>query len=145
MAKGSFRQNYLSRPFSLFNVYMAVSYLAFENEAPVLWGTGRWTLDKALEIKPDSPDAVLLLAWSHYRDRDLAGAISTARRVITLDPDFAKAWLGLGLFLRENEDASEAVVAFKKVLDLYPDCPQKTAIDNLIDKLERDGAEALFW
>lgn len=134
MAKGSFKQKYLYRPSSLFNVCMAASYLIFENEVPVLWGVGKWALDEALKIKPDSPDAVLLLAWCHYRQKEMTEAIASARRATELDPRFSKAWLGLGLFLREKGESSQAVAAFEKVLELYPDYPQKSLLEQLMSQ-----------
>jgi tetratricopeptide (TPR) repeat protein len=124
---------YSANPNSRFNAAMAIAFtLQKRKHLKPLSPLGEALLDYALELRPDSADAHLLKAWYH-RDRDRVDeAIEEVKIAIQLDPEHARAWLALGLFLSSTKNYPEAIEAFNKTLELYPGLPQRTAISDLI-------------
>jgi protein O-mannosyl-transferase len=138
-AKENMKEKYVSSPFSRFNTSMAVAILLRRENLPApLRGLGEKFVDYALEIQPAAPDAHLLKAW-YLRDRNEIGeAVASAQRAIAADPDYAKAWAGLGFFLLESNRLQEAVSAFDKTLELYPGCPQRKTIREIISGIREN-------
>ncbi len=136
-SKRSFWANYVLHPFSRFNVCMAVAYLAWERPLPPsLMKVGESFLDYAAKLQPESADVHLLKGWYYYQRKDAHEAVAEARQALMLDPEYARAWLGLGFFLAEANNPQEAINAFQKVLELYPGYPQRLAIMDIIADLK---------
>jgi protein O-mannosyl-transferase len=134
----SFSQKYVMRPFSTFNACMAMAYLVRENNLPApFMKMGENFVDYALKIQPRSADALLLKGWYHYEKDETIEAVTRAKSAIYLEPDNAKAWLGLGFFLAKANHPKEAITAFQKTLELYPGYPQRVAILDISANLLR--------
>lgn len=134
----SFEQKYVRKPVSLFNIYMAAAYWVRKNKLPEpLMRVGEFCLTKARELRPADPDVYLLQGWYRYEKGLYGEAAGQAEHAIQLDPDYAKAWLGLGFFLKEQGDRQGAAGAFEKTLDLYPGYPERAAIRSLIAALRQ--------
>jgi len=128
---------YVRRPFSPFNACMAVAFLIQKHQglAPFL-GFGEIALNWALQMRPDSTDAHLLKGYYHYSKNEALKAVEEAQYVLRLDPEYAKAWMGLGLFLAKANRPEDAVASLRKSLELYPGQPQRRSVTNLIASLE---------
>jgi tetratricopeptide (TPR) repeat protein len=125
-------QKYARNPFSRFNFDMAVAFLVQENHLPKFFQDfGERRLDAALEISPDSRDALLLKGWYFYNGDDAQNAAATARKVLDGDPESSNAWLALGFFLARAGDSQGAVSAFEKVIELYPGYSKRTLTEEL--------------
>ena len=139
-SKWSFEKKYVERPFSRFNICMAVAYLVRDHKLPSCFAKlGELSLDYALKLDPDSSDAHLLKGWYYFEKDQIDEALLAAHKALALDPDYAKAWMGLGFFLAQRSDPGEAVSAFTKALDLYPGYPQRNAIIGIINSLQQDA------
>ena len=132
----SFDNKYVRKPFSPFNISMAIAYLIRKYNArePVMQ-LGDLSLTWAEWMKPDHPDVHLLKGWYSYERGNYQEAAEEANRAIKLDPEYAKAWLGLGFFLSKTDDKKGAIRAFEKTLELYPGYREKRTIHELIAQL----------
>ena len=140
MAKEDMKEKYLSSPFSGFNACMALAYLGRNDNLPSsLLSLGEKFLDYAIEINPRVANAHLLKAW-YLRDRgETKQAIASTLLALAVDPDYAKAWSGLGFFLMESNQFVEAAGAFNKTLELYPGCPQRKTIMEIISDIRQNA------
>jgi tetratricopeptide (TPR) repeat protein len=135
--KSDFTKKYVYQPFSRFNASMAGAFLIRSNQIPSPFSRlGEALLDYALEISPNSADAHLLKGWYHFARGEWEAGVAEAGRSIELDPEYAKAWLGMGFFLVKGNRSEDAIAAFRKSLDLYPGSPQRAAISGMIKGLE---------
>ena len=131
-------QKYVLRPYSRFNFDMAVAYLVQSYHLPkLLRHIGKNCLDAALTDCPASRDAQLLEAWWLYNENDAVRAAQNARKLLARDPNNSKVWLALGFFLAKEGDNTEAVAAFRKVIELYPGYSQRTIVEGLCSQLNR--------
>jgi tetratricopeptide (TPR) repeat protein len=109
-----------------------------DNLSAPFQGLGEKSLDYAIELQPGVANAHLLKAW-YLRDRnETVQAIASAHQAIASDPDYAKAWAGLGFFLLESNQLEEAVAAFSRVLELYPGSPQRKTILEIISGIREN-------
>ena len=137
IAKENMKKTYLSSPFSRFNAFMAVAYLGRNDSTPPRFRSLGEKFLACIAINPTVPDAHLLKAW-YLRDRgETEQAVASAQRAL-LDPEYAKAWSGLGFFLMESNQFAEAAGAFNKTLELYPGCPERKAIIDLISDIQQN-------
>ncbi|MHC1729163.1 MAG: hypothetical protein AB9866_24730 [Syntrophobacteraceae bacterium] len=137
-ARWNFDQKYVSHPFSKFDFCMAVAFLAQERQMSGFFREiGERCLDVALEIEPNSPDALLLKGWYFYEADKAAEAVVVTQKALNADPQNAKAWLGLGFFQAKAGSAAEAVLAFKKTLELYPGYSRRNVIEDMCAQLEK--------
>ena len=111
---------------------MAVAFLVQEKHLPKFFQDfGERRLDAALDISPDSPDALLLRGWYYYNMDDAENAVAAARKVLDGDPESSNTWLALGFFLARAGDSQGAVSAFEKVIELYPGYSKRTLVEEL--------------
>ena len=135
--KWEFHRKYLSHPFSLFNLNMAVALLICERNLPSPYSDlGQWCLENALKLKPDSSDAHLLKGWYYHAGGRFPEALAEGRRAVDLDPLSAKARLGVGFFQNSLNQRDEALSSFRKVLEMYPGCPERSAVLGIIKEIE---------
>jgi protein O-mannosyl-transferase len=135
----SFWRKYVRQPYSRFNLCMAAAFLARTTALPaILVQYAEQLLDYALTLEPNSADAILLKGWYHYQKDETEQAIASAHRAIALESDSARAWLGMGFFLIKAGLNQEALAAFRQTLELYPRCPERLAISDLMSELYRD-------
>lgn len=117
---------------------MAMAYLLRVPSYPqLLRNLGEGFLDYALELQPGAPDAHLLKAWYLYDRKEIQQAVVSAERALAVDSNYAKAWLGSGYFLMELNQFPEAVASFQRGLELYPGCPQRQSVRQLIANIEQ--------
>ena len=136
--KWNYFQKYVRNPFSRFNFDMAVAFLVQEKHLPKVFpGFGERRLDAALEISPDSPDALLLKGWYFYNRDDAENAVEAVRKVLEGDPENSNAWLALGFFLAKAGDTDGAVAAFEKVIELYPGYSKRTIVEEFCRQLRQ--------
>lgn len=132
----SFLDKYVYHPFSRFNFSMSVAFLIREKQLPSpATKIGEAFLEYALRLEPDAADAHLLKAWYLFEKDEVENAVAEAKLVLDRDPDYAKAWLGLGLFLVKS-NPEDAIQALNKALELYPGYSQRSVIRDLITTLE---------
>ncbi len=136
--KWSFSDKYIHHPFSPFRFCMAVAYAVRERRLPLTFlRIGEYFLKEALRLQPKNPDAHLLMAWYHLEKKEPEQAISSARRALEFDPKYAKGWLGLGFFLMAAGRNQEALHSFQNVLALYPGCPQRSTIEEILQGINK--------
>lgn len=82
------------------------------------YDAARASLERALDIDPDSPIARFNLAEAMRRQGRYADAIEQYRRTLALDPNYAKAHLGLGLIHRQQD--RPAMESFRRALRSDP-------------------------
>ena len=94
-------------------------------------------LNKALEIKPDYPEAHVNLGIALQNQGNLTAAIAAFTRALVYRPHYANAHIRLGIALQEQGDRSAAITAFNKAIALQPDHPD--VYNNLAIALQEDG------
>lgn len=135
-----FSKRYLTLPISRLNIYLYIAHLLCEEERSVmLRSLGEHCVDLALKFNPQSPDAHLLKGWYYYERSEFDKAVEEAKYSANLDPEYARAWLGLGFFLLRVHKEGAATVAFQKTLELYPGYPRRAAIQNIITSLQQEA------
>ena len=82
------------------------------------YDAARASLERALDIDPDSPIARFNLAEVMRRQGRFAAAVEQYRRTLALDPNYAKAYLGLGLVNRQQD--RPAVESFRRAVQSDP-------------------------
>jgi protein O-mannosyl-transferase len=136
--KWNYFQKYVRNPFSRFNFDMAVAFLVQEKHLPKIFQDfGERRLDAALEISPDSRDALLLKGWYLYNQDDAENAVAAVRKVLAFDLENSNAWLALGFFLAKAGDSAGSVAAFEKVIELYPGYPKRFIVEELCRQLRQ--------
>ncbi len=78
----------------------------------------RASLERALDIDPGSPIARFNLAEAMRRQGQYAAALEQYRRTLAVDPNYAKAHLGLGLVNRQQ--GRPAMESFRRALQSDP-------------------------
>lgn len=78
------------------------------------YDAARYSLGRALDIDPDSPVARFNLAEVMRRQGQFAAAVEQYRRTLAVDPNYAKAHLGLGLANRQQ--GRPAMESFRRAL-----------------------------
>jgi protein O-mannosyl-transferase len=135
-----FSKKYVHRPFSRFNFCMAVAFLVQERQMPeAFMKIGRKFMNWALQLDPNSPDALLLSGWYAFNDDKTEEAIALERKALERDPDNAKIWVALGVFLPKAGQANEALAALAKVVELYPGYPKRQILEGVCDELRKEA------
>ena len=86
-----------------------------------VWTQARAAYDSAAKLnKAFDPSVQTDHAIATYYSNDATSAIKLAREVTVKKPDFAPAWLNLGLFYDATSNSAQAVIAYQKYLVLDP-------------------------
>ncbi len=135
--KWSFQKKYLYNPSSSFNICMGLAFYIREKRlsAPIA-RMGEALVDYALKLRPASPDAHLLKGWYHFERNEISEAVQEAQTALEFDCDHAKAWLAMGFFMSKANRTKEAIDAFHKTLELYPNYPQRPAVLEITARLQ---------
>ena len=76
---------------------------------------------EVLELEPDVAEALLGKARISYQRRDMATADNLVERALSVDPEYAEAWILKGeLLLRTEGKQQEAAAAFQRALEIKP-------------------------
>ena len=93
--------------------------------------------NKALQIKPDSPEALNKLGAALDGKDQLDEAIAAYNKALQIKPDFHKALNNLGIAFARKGQFDEAIAALNKALQIKPDFPE--ALNNLGIVFARKG------
>jgi len=77
-----------------------------------------------LNVIPEQPNALMLLALAEDKAGKPESAIARLRQVIQVQPGWAAAYFESGLILRRSGDSAAALHYLKKALSLKPDLPK---------------------
>ena len=92
---------------------------------------------KALQIKPDYPDALRNLGVAFFDTGRKEEAIAQYRKALELKPDYVEARRDLGIALFDTGRKEEAIAQYRKALELKPDYVE--ARNNLGIALRQNG------
>jgi tetratricopeptide (TPR) repeat protein len=73
---------------------------------------------RALELKPDDPDALRQLTWAQLHQKNYAGALISADRLILIEPNNAQAYLLRAFALEKLGRKEEMLDALKRAAQL---------------------------
>lgn len=80
------------------------------------------TLRDVLRSHPDNVDAMRYLGMAYWREKKKPGdAEAWLRRATSVAPDFAAAWMNLGLVLLDNGKPNDAIAAYRRAVQIAPD------------------------
>jgi len=80
------------------------------------------TFRDVLRKHPDNVDAMRYLGIAYWREKKKPGdAEAWLRRATSVAPDFAAAWMNLGLVLLDNSKPNDAIAAYRRAVELAPD------------------------
>ena len=95
----NFSKKYVHQPFSRFNICMGIAFFIQERQMPeAFMKVGQKCMNWALELGPDSSDALLLAGWYAFKQDKAEEAIAFVREALKRDPGNAKIWVALGVF-----------------------------------------------
>jgi tetratricopeptide (TPR) repeat protein len=81
-------------------------------------------LEQAIALDPHDPTTHFALGTTLYLRKDLSGSEAELRRAVALAPRYTAAWHELGTVLRSSGRFAEALLCFRRVVDLDPDWPE---------------------
>jgi len=102
------------------------NFVAHNNLGNVLVQKGRvgeaiFHYQKALQIKPDSPEAHLNLGYAFAQKGNVDEAIVHFQKAVEIKPDYAEAQCNLGNALHQQGRVAEAIICYQKALQIKPD------------------------
>lgn len=113
---------------------------AFYNRALLLFESGRagealQALQKALTLKPESPDSLHLQGRIHYSQGEMKLAREIFRKALRLHEDHLPSLIGLARVLAQETQHEEAVTLLKRILSLPALNPEdrKAALSVMLD------------
>lgn len=102
--------------------------------------------NKALEVDPDSIDALINVGAIAHRYRDYARAVKAYQKVLGIQPDNMKAQRGLAFAWYGAGKAKESIAAFEKVLAENPgDTRVLFALGEVYNSFLHDYAKAVAY
>ncbi len=99
-------------------------------------------LDRAAEIRPDSPELMTIKAVLFYLRGDADMLVKQARSIVAADPDHAYGYFYLGFGYELKGQYRKAVDNFVKAAVKFGE-PQECA-DELLDAFKRNGMDGLW-
>ena len=94
-------------------------------------------LDAVIKIRPDYVEAWNRRATIHYMRKDYAKSMADIRQVLAREPRHFGAMSGLGMILQEFGDDKNALVVFRRVLEINPHMPKiLDLVKSLTEKVE---------
>ncbi len=104
------------------NKYTAVDCynLAFLYEQISAWDQAERYYHRAIEIKPNYPQAWYKLAGAYQHSGDLTNALASYQRFIHLSPGYAPAYMNLGIIHNALNDVDKAQYYYQKAIDIDP-------------------------
>jgi tetratricopeptide (TPR) repeat protein len=94
-------------------------------------------LDAVIKIRPDYVEAWNRRATIRYMRKEYGDALLDIRQVLTREPRHFGALSGLGMILQEFGDDKNALVVFRRVLEINPHMPKiPDLVKSLTEKVE---------
>jgi tetratricopeptide (TPR) repeat protein len=87
-------------------------------------------------LKTENSGEFLKTARTEFAQQRFVEALDWYRKAVAEDPQNAEAWLGLGHVNQELGKKKDAIIAFKKYLELNPEAPSRMEVNDLIYFLE---------
>ncbi|MFO0634287.1 MAG: response regulator [Nannocystaceae bacterium] len=100
----------------------------------------RQRIDRVLAQVPTQPRALVLRANLHIEDRRLDDALADARRATEAAPQYADAFLALGVIEQEREQLDAAATAYRRYLELAPSGLYAQTVRRQLRRLETELA-----
>ncbi len=94
-------------------------------------------LDQVIALQPDFAEAWNKRATVHFMTQDLGGSLSDIRETLALQPRHFEALAGLGTILQAMDRKREAILVFKRALDIDPLLDK---VRESLDELEKETA-----
>lgn len=117
------------------NLGNVLSRIAFTtpdaDEAADLYKRSEEAYSKALELNPNRAEYPANLAVLYHKEGRLAKGIEACDKAIALDASYQDAWFIKGCLLSDYHKDDEAIVSFKKALEINPN--SVTALKTLIN------------
>ena len=118
------------------------NHIVYGNLAAICGMQGRFDelielLKKALQLKPNYPDAHNNLGTALQEQGDLDAAIASYNTALQLKPNYPEAHYNLGIALKEQGDLTAAIASYNTALQLKPNYPE--AHNNLGNALKEQG------
>jgi tetratricopeptide (TPR) repeat protein len=121
----SIEELWLKTPSDTASLLMQRAFLAVtQNHYPLALSI----LDKIIALEPDWAEAFNRRATTRFMADDIDGAMSDIERALKLEPRHFGALAGMGVILRREGFAGEALEAFKRALALHPQQPDLQAL-----------------
>jgi tetratricopeptide (TPR) repeat protein len=79
---------------------------------------------KALEIKPDYPEAYYNMGIALKNQGNLDAAIDNYKKALDLKPNYVEAYFNMGNLLKDKGDFEAAIDSYKKALEIKSDYPE---------------------
>jgi len=94
--------------------------------------------ERALKLRPDSPDVRTDLGTSYWYVGDADRAIAEFQKSLKLRPDHAGTWFNLGIVTWQGKgDPAGAVAAWQELLKRNPNYPERARVEELIAKAKK--------
>jgi len=94
-------------------------------------------LDAVVEVKPRYVEGWNRRATVFFLKKDYAAALKDLRKVLTLEPRHFGALAGLGLIMQEIGSDKDALAAYRRAVDIYPQLKgMADKIKSLAEKVE---------
>ncbi|MDE1924946.1 MAG: tetratricopeptide repeat protein [Patescibacteria group bacterium] len=100
-------------------------------------------LKKALTLKSNYTDAILLVVQLDVANKDIPSAIKAATAAAQTAPGVAPIWFELGLLYYSNGDAKDAAAALKQAVAIQPDYANAQYFLGLSDYILGDVPDAI--
>lgn len=124
-------------------------------QAPIIWyqlalaclGNGETAkaaadIERALALKPDFSDAILLQAGLQIKQENISPAIISLRQLIQKQPQLAEARLLLAEAYRIQGSQDEALNVYRELEKAFPDNPQAPLLTGLVYLQETNSDQA---
>ena len=129
------------------------NHIVYGNLAAICEMQGRFDelidlLKKALELKPNYPDAHYNLGNALQEQGDLTAAIASYNSALKLKPNYPDAHYNLGNALQEQGDLTAAIASYNSALKLkpnYPDAHWNSSLTMLLSGDYKNGWEKYGW
>ena len=72
-------------------------------------------------LRPFVVDQMLVRVTSYSANASYSDAVRICKKIIAIDPDNRRAWTSLGYVYMDDAKVNEAITAFERVLQMYPD------------------------
>jgi tetratricopeptide (TPR) repeat protein len=101
------------------DAHILLAYIAFSHDFD--HAAGRASVARALELAPNHAEALRVSGMSARNTEEVRLALPNLERAVSLDPLSSGLWGALGHTLRMLGRPEEAIVHFRKALELAPD------------------------